>query len=207
MTMRFDGTLKTWNDERGFGFIEPVQGGQEIFVHIKAFRNLRDRPQVHQRVSFQVELGPQGKKRAINAEVVRVAPITTRSAGPDSSNPWGTATLFVIPVFVVVLLLGHALGRPPRWVLPAYLGLSVMTFLAYAIDKSAAQRGAWRISEQTLHLLALAGGWPGALLAQQKLRHKSMKQAFRAVFWATVGLNIVGFMFLSSAHAPNVFRH
>ena len=40
--MRFDGKLKSWNDDRGFGFIEPLQGGQEIFVHIKSFRPALD---------------------------------------------------------------------------------------------------------------------------------------------------------------------
>ena len=45
MQMRFEGVLSQWNDERGFGFIEPTQGGQEIFVHIKAFRQLAGRPQ------------------------------------------------------------------------------------------------------------------------------------------------------------------
>ncbi|RZI78674.1 MAG: cold shock domain-containing protein, partial [Rubrivivax sp.] len=49
--MRFDGIIKSWNDDRGFGFIEPAQGGQEIFVHIKAFKGLRGRPQPGQRLT------------------------------------------------------------------------------------------------------------------------------------------------------------
>ena len=49
-----------------------------------------------------------------------------------------------------------------------------------------------------LHLLALAGGWPGALLAQQFLRHKSAKASFRTVFWATVVLNVAAFVALSA---------
>lgn len=204
MTMRFDGTIKSWNDERGFGFIEPTQGGQEIFVHVKAFRGLRERPQLNQRVSFQVELGPQGKKRAIHVELIRVAQASRPSARRNSPAQWGTATLFAIPAFGVVLLLGHVWGHPPRWLLWAYLGVSVLTFLAYAADKSAAQRGAWRTSEQTLHLLALAGGWPGALLAQQLLRHKSTKQEFRSVFWGTVCLNVAGFMFMASPYVSQV---
>jgi len=51
-----------------------------------------------------------------------------------------------------------------------------------AFSKSAARKGAWRTQESTLHLLSLVGGWPGALVAQQKLRHKSKKQSFRFVF-------------------------
>ena len=55
--MRFDGKIKSWDDERGFGFIELDQGGQDIFVHIKAFKGLRERPQANQRVSFEIEIG------------------------------------------------------------------------------------------------------------------------------------------------------
>lgn len=205
--MRFDGILTSWNDERGFGFIAPTQGGQEIFVHIKAFRGVRERPQVNQRVSFQVELNPQGKKRAFNVEVVRPRRSTLPAPRrPSGSVQWGTASLFVIPIFAVILLLGHVFGEPPRWLLWVYLGSSAVTFLAYAMDKSAAQRGAWRTKEQTLHLLSLAGGWPGALLAQQMLRHKSAKAEFRSVFWTTVVLNIVGFVVLSSPIASVLFR-
>lgn len=58
--MRFEGKLKSWNDERGFGFIESTQGGQDIFVHVKAFTTRTGRPQINQVFSFEVELGPQG---------------------------------------------------------------------------------------------------------------------------------------------------
>lgn len=202
--MQFDGIIKSWNDERGFGFIEPDQGGQEIFVHIKAFKDLRERPQANQRVRFQVELGPQGKKRAIKVEPLRVrqaAPVPVRRNG---SAQWGTASLFALPLFAVVLFFGYFLGRPPRWVPWVYLSASVITFMVYAFDKSAAKRGAWRTSEQTLHLMALAGGWPGALVAQQVLRHKSSKSEFRAVFWCTVVLNIAAFFFLASPYARSL---
>jgi uncharacterized membrane protein YsdA (DUF1294 family) len=68
--------------------------------------------------------------------------------------------------------------------------MSLLTFIIYAMDKSAAIKGNWRIKESTLHLLSLAGGWPGALMAQQTLKHKSIKQPFRFVFWLTVLLNV-----------------
>ncbi|WP_417618279.1 DUF1294 domain-containing protein [Oceanisphaera sp.] len=78
---------------------------------------------------------------------------------------------------------------PLDWwtVLPAAYGLlSLITFLLYGWDKRAAMLGNWRIRERTLHLWALAGGWPGAWLAQRWLRHKSQKASFRRVFWLTV---------------------
>ncbi|WP_457329053.1 DUF1294 domain-containing protein [Rhizobacter sp. P5_C2] len=90
-----------------------------------------------------------------------------------------------------------------RWPLlliaAAYAGLSVITFVVYAIDKSAARRKGPRTPERTLHLLSLAGGWPGALLAQRWLRHKSAKASFRRVFWVTVVVNVLGFVMLSTS--------
>ena len=69
--------------------------------------------------------------------------------------------------------------------------LSLASFAAYASDKSAAIRQQRRTPERTLHLLALCGGWPGAWLAQQTLRHKSSKTSFLVVFWLSVVANLV----------------
>lgn len=87
-----------------------------------------------------------------------------------------------------------------------YAGLSIITFVVYAMDKSAATRGNWRTKESTLHLLALAGGWPGALLAQQLLRHKSAKASFRRVFWVTVLVNVAAFVVLGSPMGRNALH-
>lgn len=80
----------------------------------------------------------------------------------------------------------------------AYPAVSAVTFLAYVSDKRAARRGGRRTPETRLHLLALAGGWPGALVAQQVARHKTSKGSFQFVFWWTVVLNIAGFVALGS---------
>ena len=97
-------------------------------------------------------------------------------------------------VLIALLFLALIAGAAFRGLLPmaaagAYAIASVATLLTYAADKSAAETGRWRTSEMTLHLLALAGGWPGALIAQQQFHHKSRKLPFQIAFWATVALN------------------
>jgi uncharacterized membrane protein YsdA (DUF1294 family)/cold shock CspA family protein len=191
--MRFNGTLKSWDDGRGFGFIEPAQGGQDIFVHIKAFPPGTGRPSVGQKLTFEVETTDRGKKRARSVQYP-VQARRSKSVWGESPAPWTLPRLLVIPVFGVIYV--YVIRR---WgfelpVLLAYLGLSVATFLAYALDKSAAVAGRWRTSEQSLHLFALLGGWPGVLFAQQLLRHKTSKGSFLAVFWCSVLSNIAAFV-------------
>jgi uncharacterized membrane protein YsdA (DUF1294 family)/cold shock CspA family protein len=200
--MRFEGTIQSWQDDRGFGFIQPTQGGQEIFVHIKSFTSRGgSRPQVGQRVTFEVELNAQGKKRAKNVALVRAATasaVQRQRRAAESPAQWGTASLFALPAFLLVYLAVAVIWRVPGWVAAVYVGASVVCALVYAIDKSAAVAGRWRVSESTLHTLSLVGGWPGALVAQQVLRHKSNKATFRAVFWVTVVANVAGFVFIHS---------
>jgi uncharacterized membrane protein YsdA (DUF1294 family) len=78
----------------------------------------------------------------------------------------------------------------------AYAVLSAISFVVYGIDKLAAKRGRWRKPETALHLLALAGGWPGALAAQRVFRHKMSKQPFRTIFRCTVAANCLGLAWL-----------
>ena len=90
-----------------------------------------------------------------------------------------TALLCILP--------GIALQRRDlRWVTAYALVISALTYWAYARDKRSAEDGYWRISEGSLHLLELLGGWPGAFLAQRRLRHKCSKRSYQFVFWLIV---------------------
>lgn len=71
-----------------------------------------------------------------------------------------------------------------------YLLASLVCFIAYARDKSAARRRTRRTPERSLLLMGLVGGWPGGWLAQRSLRHKTLKLPFRHWFWLTVGVNV-----------------
>lgn len=81
-------------------------------------------------------------------------------------------------------------GRLPTLLALWYAATSIVAMLTYWRDKRAAQRGGQRTPEATLHLIALLGGWPGALLAQQLFRHKSSKPTFQLRFWITVVVNV-----------------
>ncbi|MFM4978164.1 DUF1294 domain-containing protein [Aeromonas caviae] len=72
------------------------------------------------------------------------------------------------------------------WPLALILLMSLLALAAYAWDKRQAIRGGWRVPEARLHLLELCGGWPGALVARQWLRHKTQKGSYRLRFWAIV---------------------
>jgi len=73
-----------------------------------------------------------------------------------------------------------------------YALMSAVTFIAYGLDKRRALRGQRRVRERTLHLLELAGGWPGGLLGQIAFRHKRRKVSYMLVFVGIVLLHIAG---------------
>ena len=75
-----------------------------------------------------------------------------------------------------------------------YAVASLLAFGLYRHDKRRAGQGGWRIPENWLHLVELAGGWPGALLAQQVYRHKTRKVSFQLVFWMIVLLHLAGWV-------------
>lgn len=92
-------------------------------------------------------------------------------------------------LFLSVLGSAVFLGRLPKTIIIIYITMSVIAFIAYGIDKSAARRGKWRTPEKTLQVIGLLCGWPGAVAAQKFFRHKSSKASFQMFFWTSVILN------------------
>lgn len=68
-------------------------------------------------------------------------------------------------------------------VIGAYAAMSIVTYMMFLFDKRRATEGGRRVPERTLHLMSMFGGWPGALVARVRLRHKTRKRGFSAVLW------------------------
>lgn len=188
MTVRFQGRLFDWNDERGFGFVEPNGGGERAFVHIGRVQSRGRRPADGDLISYEVERDERGRLRAERVRFARhgVSPslAKAKAGGGWRWLPWAAV------VFLLGLVAAAAMARLPWWIALLYLALSTITALAYWFDKDAARRGRRRTPESTLHLFELVGGWPGALIAQRWLRHKNRKASYQAAFWVMVVLNL-----------------
>ena len=198
--MRYQGKIADWKDDQGFGFITPNGGGQRVFVHIKSFSNRQQRPVGNEIVTYELTHDVKGRPQAGS-----VAFVGKRGA-PATRSGQGNAPLILATAFIAFVAGSIFAGRLPIAVGGLYLVASLVAFLAYALDKSAARNGQWRTKESTLHLIALAGGWPGALAAQRLLRHKSRKQSFQILFWATVVLNCCALAWLFSTSGSVALR-
>lgn len=164
-----------WNAEKGYGWLQWAD--KRVFLHRRDFSGPRRTPQVGEEVGFILARDVQGRHCAKNA-------VSTRGNR--------LAVLLRMPLLGVLLVLpAMALQRLPTepwiWKSAAYaLTISLITYAVYASDKRRARTRAWRISESTLHLLELLGGWPGAWLAQHRLRHKCSKGSYQLVFWSII---------------------
>ena len=105
-------------------------------------------------------------------------------------------TLYLAGTFFALLIVLPFVSKLPLWAPAAYAALSLLAFAAYWFDKKQAQLNNRRVPESTLHLLEVLGGWPGALVAQWYLHHKTRKAAYQAKFLFCVVLNLVGLVWI-----------
>lgn len=181
-----------WNDDRGFGFVVPNGGGDRVFLHISEVRSRNHRPSVGDQVTYSVAKDSRGRLQAKTvAYPFKHRPLWSRRSG--------FPRVAIGVVALVIVLTTMLLGKVPSVIGAAYFLFSLISFAAYAKDKHAAKRDAWRTPESTLHLFDLLGGWPGGLIAQQTFHHKNVKSSFQVVFWLSVAGNIGGAWWLTAS--------
>ena len=184
--MRCKGIISDWNDERGFGFIQPAEGGARVFLHIKAIRDRTARPINGKRVTYELGRDDRGRPRAEN---VRDSLTTNTPARQPGTKPHPGLAAIASALFLAGVAVLALTDDLTGIVAICYWSGSFIVFCLYWLDKVAAERDIRRTPESTLQLLALAGGWPGAWVAQQLFRHKTRKASFQTAFWFCVGLN------------------
>lgn len=188
--MRKQGRVFNWNDDRGFGFVSHESEGQ-IFLHIHAFENRKRRPVNGDLISYVPLRDDKNRTQAKQVQFVERRQFVSEKSELKSDSMNWTEFFVLFCVFIYLMM------RLPQLIVMIYGAVSLLTFIAYALDKSAAQSGQWRTKESTLHYLAILGGWPGAYLAQKYLRHKSKKKSFLTIFWVTVVFNCLFTVFYS----------
>ena len=193
-SVRYQGKITDWKDDKGFGFVTPNGGGPRVFVHIKSFSNRQRRPIGNELITYELTSDARGRLQGVNIAFVgdRQSYFLTTVPGP------GVGSFIFAAIFLVFVASKVAMDKLPFVVLITYIITSCVAYLAYVFDKAASLKGQWRTPESTLHFFSLIGGWPGAMLAQRTLRHKTQKQSFQVVYWTTVILNCLGFGWLLS---------
>ena len=196
------GRVVRWEAERGFGFILSASTQEKVFFHIRDFRGAPE-PLLHMQVAYEeIHVGGKGRRAVAVRPLASLGSsvaVPSASAHPQrkenqarserparkSARSRAPAALIGLLTLCWLIVIGWALWieRLPLWGAGALLALNLLTLWLYAADKNAARAGAWRVSENQLHLLALLGGWPAAWWAQQSLRHKTSKVSFRAAYW------------------------
>lgn len=230
--MRIEGQFIAWDDQRKFGFIKPLRGGEDVLVGDISFEPDADRPKVNEAVTFEIELSARGRKRARRvrrlteqdrAAAAQAAPATpaaeTPAPAPASAHrhhrrhprepgsrsatrrsDWNVPAVAAMPVLVLCYLAAGLIWSLPRWGWLWFVAASAVSYVYYLRDKRAADEDEDRVPESHLHVLALLGGWPGALIAQRRLRHKLRKPAFMKLFWVTVAGNLVLLFAFAAVH-------
>lgn len=100
------GVLKTWKEDRGFGFIKPDDGGKDIFIHISALNGVSRRPTTGDIIYYQIAKDNRGKYKAINAQIEGVS-LTEDSLQPNHSKKWLIVITVVLLITIAVAVLAY----------------------------------------------------------------------------------------------------
>lgn len=176
--MTLNGRIVSWDPAKGYGSVEA--GGARVFLHIRDFAERHKRPEVGDEIIF--EKGTDAKGR-----VCAKAAVHRHDGGRlRSAHLAILAGLIAAPAVAGWRLL----GPDDRWYLfGGYAFASLVAYGLYAIDKGAAREKSRRLPESLLHFVEFFGGWPGAFIAQRRLRHKCSKVSYQFGFWLIVAVH------------------
>ncbi|QLG88533.1 DUF1294 domain-containing protein [Chitinibacter bivalviorum] len=188
------GKLVQWNGAKGFGFIQ-TESAERVFVHISTLKRAGYfRPKAGDVVLFEQGTDAKGRVQAISIAPKKGGQAQAANSANSKKDMIDYLMYGLLPLFLLMVL-----SSPTRLLLGALvLMLSALVFGMYWFDKRQASKGGWRVPEANLHMVSLLGGWPGAWLAQQSLRHKTQKTTFRVAFLASAMLSVVGLAYLIS---------
>lgn len=191
---RSRGRLVSWSDERGFGFLTPEGGGQDVFVHASAFTKEGRHIEVGLDYEFDLDVGKDDRPKA-----KRVTPVAVPAAERPRPSLLAQVLqrgprILVIPAFLFIVLAIHSVQPVSANWFVIYGVATIACFAGYGLDKLAASQKQWRVSETILLLIGLVGGWPGGILGQEVFRHKTQKKTFRTLFWMSVAINMAAFV-------------
>ena len=150
--MRKHGKLVRWDDEKGFGFIAPKNGGTEIFAHVSEFQTKHPRPTGHEAVTYLTGRDSEGRKCAVKILYEGESQRILKRQRP------GTIGIGIAIAFFGLLVFMTEFGRLNFLVPVIYVCMSLLSFINYTLDKSAAQEGRWRVQESKLHNIDLFCG-------------------------------------------------
>lgn len=210
------GTIIRWDDGKGFGFISissgekvffhisavrgafrPKQGEAVMFqlgkdaqgrpraIHVRSESLAVDNPRIRVKPKEQ-GVAPSSTLSSENRRAEKPSAISSTNKRHlyEQAIPWHyLLVLLILPVMGVADL---AVNYHTPWGVLIYAAASFLAYYFYWDDKRRAKRNEWRITEANLHFWSLAGGWPGAFIAQQQFRHKTKKLSFQIVFWFIV---------------------
>ena len=189
------GRITGWDDGKGYGFVTPHDGGARAFVHIKAFQHATRRPLEGDLISYATQVDGKGRVNAVDVRFAGQRAVASKAPPRRAARHRAPVRIPRTGIAVAFLAVAVALmvaGVVPALVTLVYLVMSAVSYIAYVLDKDAAgKRRHQRTPEATLHALDTFGGWPGGLIAQQQMRHKTVKASFQAGFWMSVVINLL----------------
>ena len=186
------GKIVKWDSERGFGFVKTAEVAEDIFFHVNTLVGKNETsPQQNESVTVFAKYDDDKKRwSATKITSPKREQLKAECEAKEHTliRPMKDKLKWAAPVVGVWLLVVYVAS----WALgTSYLLISSITLAIYALDKKLAlDKTNNRIPENTLHVLAVIGGWAGALVARFLFRHKTQKQPFVQIFWVTVASNV-----------------